>query len=204
MLAWHVPYLRWTLKYFEAQLMGSTSLRLRRRLYFGPTLGLDITMKTLGLAALLAALVACSAASGSFIHAPSSDTAAQHEILKLLKERRDAFYRGDFDKFQDIEADDFTRISEDGSLLTKQEQVAYLRSRGEEKSTSDTHVVYSDHDVEINVHGAVAVLTGILSETGGSEAKPHIQQSRFTEVWVFRYGHWQTLHNHYTYISTDP
>ena len=149
----------------------------------------------------MAAVVSTVAVSGEAVDvAPPSDSVSRSEILELLKERRDAFYQGDIDKFGKFETEDFTRISEDGGLVTKMQQLAYLRARVNTRKAAKP-IAYVDDELSLAVLGHIAVLTGRLSETEPTEGGgPRTERSRFTEVWVFRDGRWQTLHNHYTNV----
>jgi ketosteroid isomerase-like protein len=160
-------------------------------------------MKTVLAYTLLLATVTSSLATSHTRESVSNgDAAARREILRLLKERRDAFYRGDIAKFSEFETDDFTRITEGGRLVTKKQQLAYLRTQSAAWVASGAVPVYADHDLKIGIYGDIAVLTGRLTETEKS-ATGHTQkeESRFTEIWVYRRGRWQTLHNHYTTIA---
>jgi ketosteroid isomerase-like protein len=160
-------------------------------------------MKTVLAYTLLLATVTSSLAMGHTRESVSNgDAAARREILKLLKERRDAFYRGDIAKFSEFEADDFTRITESGRLVAKKQQLASIKSWMTASSVSHTTSVYADHDLKLGIYGDVAVLTGRLTEKERNKSgQTQTEQSRFTEIWVYRRGRWQTLHNHYTTIT---
>jgi ketosteroid isomerase-like protein len=151
---------------------------------------------------LLAAVASSLAADNTRENLRTGDAAARREILRSLKERRDAFYRGDIAKFSEFETDDFTRITEGGRFVTKKEQLAYLKTQRAAWVASGAAPVYADHDLKLNIYGDVAILTGRLTETEKNKAgQTQVEQSRFTEIWVYRRGRWQTLHNHYTTIA---
>ncbi len=153
-------------------------------------------------AVCIATATSAAAIAGTAADVPPSAATAPSEIFRLLKERRDAFYQGDFDRFGTFETDDFTRISEDGELVTKAQQLAYLRALKETRTMSERPTAYADDDLTLDLVGDVALLTGRLTETEpGVTGSPRTQQSRFTEIWVYRAGRWQTLHNHYTTIA---
>jgi ketosteroid isomerase-like protein len=150
----------------------------------------------------LAIGMSTTAMAGTVSNVRADAGAVRSEIFKLLKARRDAFYRGDIDKFAAFETEDFTRISEDGEFVTKAEQLAYLRERSKTLDVAKQPIAYADDELALHLVGDVAVLTGRLTETEpGTTGSPKRQQSRFTEIWVFRQGHWKTLHNHYTNIG---
>lgn len=122
-------------------------------------------------------------------------------LLQVLKERRDAYYHRDIARFSRLEASDFTRITESGKLVTKEEQLAYMKAQMA-AAPGEPIPVYADHDLKVHIYGDVAVITGRLTEKGESASgKDYDDQTRFTEIWVRRNGTWQTVHNHYTTIT---
>jgi len=154
------------------------------------------------LACILLHLAGTSVLGAGVDEALQEEGTARREIFRLLQERRQAFYRADVAKFSEFETDDFTRITEDGTLVTKQQQLAYLKRQGDAWTAAGAVLTFSDQDLRLVIHGDMAVLTGRLTETETDKGgRPQTDQSRFTEVWVRRNGRWQTLHNHYTTIA---
>ena len=157
---------------------------------------------------LLVANICCLVFGQTNERVPSPGIAIAHqgshdedELLRLLKERRDAYYYRDIARFNRLEGSDLTRITEDGRLVTKEEQLAYMKTQTGAATPGEPIPVYADHDLKVRIHGDVAVITGRLTESGKSASgKDYNEPARFTEIWVKRKGAWQTVHNHYTTI----
>jgi ketosteroid isomerase-like protein len=158
------------------------------------------------LAVLLVATASCPVLGQNRERMPNKaaarqDSHSEQELLKLLRERRDAFYRGDIGTFSHLETNDFTRITERGRLVNKEEQLAGMKAQIAASGPGNAIPIYTDDDLKVRVYGDVAVITGRLTEKGKSASgESYNEQTRFTEVWVKRDGEWQTVHNHYTTI----
>jgi ketosteroid isomerase-like protein len=136
------------------------------------------------------------------ITAPQQGGHNEEGLLQLLRKRRDAYYHRDIARFSRLEASEFTRITESGKLVTKEEQLANMKAQMASARPSEPIPIYADHDLNVHTYGDVAVITGRLTERGESTSgKDYNDQSRFTEIWVRRKGAWQTVHNHYTNIT---
>jgi hypothetical protein len=69
-------------------------------------------------------------------------------------------------------------IDYDGSISTKQEYLANVKSEGlsPEQITNEQQTAH--------VYGDRAVVTGIYREKGVNKGKPYNRRSRFTDTWV--------------------
>jgi hypothetical protein len=92
-------------------------------------------------------------------------------------------------------ADNLIYVGYDGSIRTKQEFPASIRSADvtEEQINSEGVTVHLYHDV--------AVSTGIYRDKGIEKGKPFYRRGRFTDVWLNQNGKWECLASQSTRIA---
>ena len=110
------------------------------------------------------------------------------EIMKLEKERTDAFATSNVTEVGKFFADDATYIHASGALETKKEFLEKMQS-GARKYAS----VQDEGDVTVRPYGDVVILTGSSKVTVTTDGKTQNLHLRFTEAWAKRGGKWQVV-----------
>ena len=96
--------------------------------------------------------------------------------------------RSDVKRFDQILADDFIATLSDGSLLNRQQFLAYT-------AKSVTISALAAHDVNIRVMGDFAI---VHARTTFTLADGRPSEGRYTDVWARRHGHWLAVAAHVT------
>ncbi len=110
----------------------------------------------------------------------------EQELIKLEQDRAQAVIRGDTAFLEQNTADDYTFITPRGTLMTKAQLLANLKS-GEIKLQSQNL-----DDLQVRVYGETAVLTGRSTQKGQFLGQDSSGQYRFTRVYVKQNGRWQS------------
>jgi ketosteroid isomerase-like protein len=129
-------------------------------------------------------------ALGGAILAQTPTQSAEQELIKLENEWADAVVRNDSAFHDRILADDYTGTDADGSIYTKAQEIAVLKS-GELEITSCVH-----HELKVRVYGDAAVVTGLSTTKGTYKGKEFDWRLRWTDTWVKLTGHWQCVAEH--------
>jgi ketosteroid isomerase-like protein len=92
-------------------------------------------------------------------------------------------------------ADDYVITVEDGSTYGKVGFISYnagaLRVDSVEMS-----------DLNIRMHGNIAVVTGAYHERGESHGKSYDYHDRLTDIWMKNGGEWQLIASHYSFPAS--
>ena|SRR5437868_15336697 len=137
---------------------------------------------------LICALCAQHAISQSTRARDARDLAG--EIKHLEAERSKAQVKGDVRRLEELLAPEFVEISATGQVRTKAENIEGHRS-------GQTHWQAFDLDeLNVQVHGETAVVTGRLTRKGSFAGRDLSGQSRYTRYYVRRQGHWQAIFQH--------
>lgn len=132
-----------------------------------------------------------------FASAFAQNDSAQ-EVRKLERVWLDAYEQHDPKAMNEIVADNFVITFPDGSMQTKPELLAQLRTpRRAESPKSKFHT----EDVRAYVYGDTVILTGrVISEwrRGGETVSQN--RMRYTDTYVKRNGRWQVAASHLSNI----
>ena len=116
---------------------------------------------------------------------------AEQEVRASLDQDTQVILKGGaeavavFDKYY---ADDYTRITSDGSAFTKAETLDGFRTGKTKVDSVETS------DVRIRTYGKTAVVTGIVKAKGTTLGVPNSPTGvRFTRVFVKHGGNWQCV-----------
>jgi ketosteroid isomerase-like protein len=112
---------------------------------------------------------------------------AEREVLKQLDNWLDALRRSDLAALDRIMADDFMLAAEDGSVLSKEQDTAPIKS-GDLRFESLT-----TRDVKVFVYGNTAVVTGVGIYKINFKGKASTIRERFFDVYQKRKGQWQVI-----------
>jgi Calcium/calmodulin dependent protein kinase II Association. len=119
-------------------------------------------------------------------HAQKGMTAEQ-EVQKLSAQLDDAeLAKKDRATMQRLYADDYVYLHSNGRINNKSQEIA-------EYTSSDLNwTAHKTSDVRIRMYHDAAIMTGTQTLTGS--AKGYVSGARrFTQIWVKRNGHWQTV-----------
>jgi len=164
----------------------------------------DIMRRTLNIRTLIVvALVAAMppAALGQQVKKEGEKTNnVEQQILSLEKEWYDAFFRSDADTMSRIEADDFIIITGGTKTpLRKEQQLANIRGRSEERKRQASTLTRSFEDPIIRFYGDVAVVNGVQTVTSKAGTAGNTDgKALYTGVWVKQGGRWRIVNAQWT------
>lgn len=129
----------------------------------------------------------------------AQDTKVERDenIKRLLTEIERDIGRANIDRdykfFDRIEAEEFIFTGENGSLMTKKEDLAGLK----EPASPDYKLeAYDVDDVKVTLYDKTAVITGRVTTKAKFKGADVTKQTRFTDVFVYRDGRWQIVAGH--------
>jgi ketosteroid isomerase-like protein len=118
--------------------------------------------------------------------AATGQDSAEKDVRKAMEDNFAAIIHKDAAALNRQYTDDYFRISETGRVSGKSETIANFINPDFEITKLEPS------DVKIRVNGNVAVVTELVSSTGGSKGKtPTEHASRQTVVWVKQHDVWQ-------------
>jgi len=118
-----------------------------------------------------------------------------------------AFYGGDTDAMDKVEAKEFVVIGERAGqtrILTKEEQLKGIKKAVEDKKWFPKGMSQGTEDLQIRFEGNLAVITGRGWTKASDQKKPPKERAALTEVWVERDHRWTVLHLHFHQIAPSP
>jgi acetamidase/formamidase/ketosteroid isomerase-like protein len=118
---------------------------------------------------------------------------AEGQIRALEKQWNEARVRSDVAVLDRLLADDWTVTHGDGTINTKAEYLADLKS-GARKFSADV----KEDDVSVRVYGGTAIASGLSDSNVTYQGKRSGGALRFTRVYVDRDGRWVMVASHAT------
>ncbi len=118
--------------------------------------------------------------------------AAKNEIRNIEKEKVAGLVgpnAGHADWVNRYDSDSIVQVNPDGSLLTKAQHVAELRSGDSKLLTMHQY----QHELHVYNDGNTVVVTNRASGTIQKHGKVSPVESRFTDVWVKQDGEWRRV-----------
>ncbi len=131
--------------------------------------------------------------------AASDPKAAEADVRKLMADAAAALGKNDADAMDKIYADNYMLVNTDGSVQTRAERLASLRS-GEAKYTSFS---YSDADIRVSPGGDDAVVIAKLSMKGTFKGKANDGDFRVTQVYAKTKDGWKQISAQATKIDAS-
>ena len=113
-----------------------------------------------------------------------SSAAIQGRIVALEKLWNQAYKSGDTKALDSILDDSIVLINDDGSIQTKKEFLASV------KATNAQEQQVAPEFLKVEVHGDVAVATGILRVKGVENGKSYSRRERFVDTWLRKGEGW--------------
>ena len=123
---------------------------------------------------------------------PGARKVAEEQIIQLEKEWTEAGPKGDIGLFERIASDDYVIVDVDGSIRTKQAEIANFRKEKQTGQTMD--------DVKVRVYGDMAVVVGRFTIAGTYAGESNNFAARFTDVWFKRDGRWRVASSQNTML----
>ena len=114
----------------------------------------------------------------------------EQEIIKLENGWNDATVKSDVSFLGQILAEDYTLTQPDGTIVTKAQLLAGLKS-GEQVMT-----FVEASDIKVRVYGDAAVGMGLNTEKGQNKGMDVSGQYQWTDTWVKIAGRWQCVATH--------
>ncbi len=120
---------------------------------------------------------------------------AEEVLKKLEADWTSAMLKKDFAFLSKIMSDDFTWVDSEGTVWSKAQAIAVLKS-GEDVITSSVI-----RDLKVRVWGDTAVVIAISTNVETLKGKDVSGTYRFTDTWVKRAGSWQCVASHSSKIA---
>lgn len=129
------------------------------------------------------------------IHGIAQEKSEAASIRVLESKWMDAYKQRQIATLSSLLAEDYVITMEDGSTYGKVGFISYnagaLRVDVVEMS-----------DLNIRMHGSVAVVTGGYHERGEAHGKPYEYHDRLTDVWMKNGKEWQLIASHYSFPAS--
>ncbi|HVE55665.1 MAG TPA: nuclear transport factor 2 family protein [Pyrinomonadaceae bacterium] len=126
---------------------------------------------------------------------PATSANAEADVKKLVKDVETALSKNDVDALDKIYAPDYSLVNTDGSMQTRAERLASIKS-GDTKYES-----FSYSDVTVTPYGDTAVVRAIATIKGMNKGKPIDGKLRVTTVWVKGKDGWKQVSGQATPIT---
>lgn len=123
---------------------------------------------------------------------------AEREVRKLEREWLDAYEKYDAEAMNRIVSDDFKLTFPDGSVQTKADVLAQLKSARDANRPSPK---FSTEDVQSRVEGETVILTGRVIQQMTRDGQTRMMQMRYTDTYAKRGGRWQVVASQLTRIQ---
>lgn len=127
---------------------------------------------------------------------PTKPRGEEGRIIALESAWDQAEQNKDAAALSNLLADNIVYVDYDGSISTKQQLLA------EVKSADVTGEQINNEGVTVRLYGNnVAVSTGIYRDKGMEKEKPFSRRGRFTNVWMNQNGKWECIASQSTLIT---
>ncbi|HET6175763.1 MAG TPA: nuclear transport factor 2 family protein [Candidatus Sulfotelmatobacter sp.] len=118
----------------------------------------------------------------------SGDAATKSKIIALEQLWNQAYKSGDTKALDSILDDAIVLVNDDGSVQTKAEFLASVKSAAPQASAQQQQV--APESLNVHVYGTVAIATGVMRVKGVEGGKPYTRRERFVDTWVYKGGTW--------------
>jgi ketosteroid isomerase-like protein len=126
--------------------------------------------------------------AGAASLAQTADQATKSKIAALEQLWNQAYKSADTKALDSILDDAIVLVSDDGSVQTKTEFLASVKSSASQPSAQQQQVAPESLNVE--VHGNVAIATGVMKVKGVEGGKSYTRRERFVDTWLLTRGNW--------------
>ena len=125
---------------------------------------------------------------------PADIAAVKQELIKLEDAWAAALRKGDADSIDPILADDYLDTDDTGTITTKAQDLADL------KSGASKYTAFVTENYRVNVYGDTAIVTARNTVKGQSNGRDISGQFQFTDTWITRDGRWLCVATHLSKI----
>ena len=112
--------------------------------------------------------------------------AVRSKIIALEKAWNQAYKAGDTRALNSILDDEIVLINDDGSVQTKAEFLASVKST--HNNSQEQQV--SPESMSVHVFGNTAISTGVFRAKGVEGGKSYVRRERFVDTWLYKNGKW--------------
>lgn len=123
---------------------------------------------------------------------------AEQEVKKLEREWLDAYEKRDAEAMNRILAVDFKLSLSNGTVRTKADILAQLKS---ERDSGFPSPKFSTEDVQSRMEGDTVILTGRFIQRMERDGQTRMMQMRYTDSYARRQGQWQVIASKLTRIQ---
>ena len=119
-------------------------------------------------------------------------------MRKSERDWLDAYERSDAEAMNRILSDDFKLTLANGSVQTKGDILAQLKSA---QTSGRPSPKFSTEGEQSRVEGDMVILTGRVIQTTERDGQTRTMQMRYIDTYVKRQGHWQVMSSQLTRIQ---
>ncbi len=123
---------------------------------------------------------------------------AEREVRKSERDWLDAYERGDAEAMKRILSDDFKLTLPNGSVQTKADILAQLKSA---QNSGRPSPKFSTEGEQSRVEGDKVILTGRVIQTTERDGQTRTMQMRYIDTYAKPQGHWQVMSSQLTRIQ---
>ena len=123
---------------------------------------------------------------------------AEREVRKSERDWLDAYERSDAEAMKRILSDDFKLTLPNGSVQTKADILAQLKSA---QNSGGPSPKFSTEGEQSRFEGDTVILTGRVIQTTERDGQTRTMQMRYIDTYVKRHGHWQVMSSQLTRIQ---
>jgi len=141
-------------------------------------------------------VILCACAVWGTAQQPAKTRGEEGRIMALESAWDQAEQNKDAKALANLLADNLVYVDYDGSLSTKQQFLAQV------KTADIAGEQINNEGVTVHLYGNnVAVSTGIYRDKGIKKGKPFSRRGRFTNVWLNQNGQWECIASQSTLIA---
>ena len=140
-------------------------------------------MKLTGVLVLLVVAAATALSAQS-----ESEAAIKSKIVALEQLWNQAYKSGDTKALDSILDEGIVLVNDDGSVQTKAEFLASVKSAAPQSSAQQQQV--APESLSVRVFGNVAIATGMMRVKGVEGGKAYTRHERFVDTWILKHGTW--------------
>jgi ketosteroid isomerase-like protein len=115
------------------------------------------------------------------------------EVRAAVSEFGRAFVEAGVSVLEILLAEHYIHVNgRSGSVLNRNEWLSWVESRRKELNTGNLLInAHSVEDVQVQVYGEAAVVTGVVHSSGQRKGSMFTSRVRFTNLWVMQGGAWR-------------
>lgn len=117
-----------------------------------------------------------------------TDPTAKSKIAALEQLWNQAYKSGDTKALESILDDGIVLVNDDGSVQTKAEFLASVKSSTSQTNAQQQQV--APESLTVHVYGTVAIATGVMRVKGVDGGKSYTRRERFVDTWIYKGGNW--------------